>query len=58
MLYYFFKVPRFDKREKLISILKDLNSVATDKTLIFVEEKKNADFLASFLCQDGVSLQS
>ncbi|TRY75278.1 hypothetical protein TCAL_00683 [Tigriopus californicus] len=45
-----FLVDQFDKRNKLFEILKDTD-VQKSKTLIFVEKKKNADFLASFLCQ-------
>ena len=56
----FFEVAQFAKREKLVSILQDLQSsgesAAAEKTLIFVEQKKNADFLATYLCQADVSL--
>ena len=30
-----------------------LTSAGTEKTLVFVEMKRNADFLASYLCQSG-----
>ena len=57
----FFEVAQFAKREKLVSILQDLQAsgeaAAAEKTLIFVEQKKNADFLATYLCQADVSLQ-
>lgn len=41
---------KFQKRDKLVEVLKD---VGTDKTLVFVETKRNADFLASFLSNEG-----
>ncbi|XP_050411929.1 probable ATP-dependent RNA helicase vasa-like [Patella vulgata] len=46
----FFEIDRLEKREKLCSIL---NDAGTDKTLVFVEQKRNADFLASYLSQSG-----
>ena len=42
------EVSEFDKREKLVSIL---NESGSDRTLVFVETKRNADFLATFLSQ-------
>ena len=55
----FFEVAQFAKREKLVSILQDRQAAAAgaaaEKTLIFVEQKKNADFLATYLCQADVS---
>lgn len=44
------QVEKFGKRDKLVEILKD---VGTDRTLVFVETKRNADFLASFLSGEG-----
>ncbi len=41
---------KFQKREKLLEILRD---VGTDRTLVFVETKRNADFLASLLSNEG-----
>merc|ERR1711913_219108 len=46
----FAEVEKFKKREALIEILKD---VGTDRTLVFVETKRNADFLASILSNEG-----
>merc|ERR1711972_28077 len=45
-----FEVEKFSKREKLLDILRD---VGTDRTLVFVETKRNADFLASILSNEG-----
>ncbi len=45
----FHETTQFDKRDTLLSILLESQD---DKILVFVETKKNADFLASFLCQN------
>lgn len=45
-----FSVGQNDKRDKLVSIL---NETGLDRTLIFVEQKRQADFLASFLSQSN-----
>merc|ERR1712241_1128692 len=45
-----FEVEKFSKREKLLDLLRE---VGTDKTLVFVETKRNADFLASALSGEG-----
>jgi len=45
------EVDKFAKREKLVEILKD---VGTDRTMVFCETKKNADFLAGYLCGEGL----
>ena len=46
----YLQVEKFKKRETLIETLKD---VGTDRTLVFVETKKNADFLACILSNEG-----
>ncbi|XP_005113588.2 ATP-dependent RNA helicase ded1 [Aplysia californica] len=46
----FFEVDRLQKRDSLCDIL---NAGGSEKTLVFVEQKRNADFLASYLCQSG-----
>ena len=43
------------KRDKLKELLTD---VGTDRTLVFVETKKNADFLAAFLTGEGLPTTS
>nr|BAJ07808.1 putative vasa protein [Anneissia japonica] len=45
------EVDQFQKKDKLIEILHD--SPEDDKTLVFVETKRSADFLASLLSQSG-----
>ena len=44
-------VTKFEKRKKLTELLGDCE--IKDRTLIFVEQKKTADFLASFLSQNN-----
>ena len=46
------EVEAFDKREKLVEILETGDKM--DKTIVFVEKKQQADFLASFLSQNEV----
>merc|ERR1711902_227747 len=50
-----YEVDKFAKREKLMEIL---NNVGTDRTMVFVETKKNADFLATYLCGEGLPATS
>lgn len=49
------EVDKFAKRDKLVEILKD---VGTDRTMVFVETKKNADFIATFLSGEGLPATS
>lgn len=42
----FHEVPRAEKRNKLVEILRDLGDV---RVIVFVESKKTADFIAAFL---------
>lgn len=46
----FYEVAKFAKRNKLLSILKEHSD---ERTLVFVETKRNADFIASFLCEQS-----
>lgn len=50
-----YEVEKFAKREKLMEILSD---AGTDRTMVFVETKKNADFLATYLCGAGLPATS
>jgi len=49
------EVEKFQKRDKLKECMAD---VGTDRTLVFVETKKNADFLAAFLSGEGLPTTS
>lgn len=51
----FFALSRFDKRKKLIEILQ---SEEAQGTMIFVETKRNADFLASVLSETKIPTTS
>lgn len=44
----FYEVERFKKREKLIDLLKEKGS---SRTLVFVEQKRTADIIATFLSE-------
>lgn len=50
------KVEKFSKRPKLLEILKESDN--NDRTMIFVESKRTADFLASFLSQSDYKATS
>ncbi|RWS16267.1 putative ATP-dependent RNA helicase DDX4-like protein [Dinothrombium tinctorium] len=50
------KVEKYEKRTKLQEILGD--SEIKDRTMVFVEQKKTADFLASYLSQSGYKATS
>jgi probable ATP-dependent RNA helicase DDX4 len=57
----FEQVEQYDKREKLLNIIRESksnNNGNTRKTLVFVETKKTADFLASYMCQSEVAATS
>ena len=50
-----FECEKFQKREKLVDILngsQEGTTGITEKTLVFVETKQNADFLALYLSSD------
>ena len=50
MTQTFHAVEKFSKKDKVKEIL---NEVGTEKTLVFVETKRNADFLACYLSDEG-----
>lgn len=50
----FYQVSKFDKREKLLQMLREENT----RTVVFVETKRNADFLATFLCENDIKTTS
>ena len=54
----FEQVEQYDKREKLLNIIRESSEGAIRKTLVFVETKKTADFLASYMCQSDVPATS
>nr|XP_046237902.1 probable ATP-dependent RNA helicase DDX4 isoform X2 [Scatophagus argus] len=49
----FVQVTKFSKREQLLDLLK-----ATERTMVFVETKRQADFIATYLCQEKVPTTS
>jgi len=57
----FLQVPMYEKREKLLELVRDSASQSNglpSKTLVFVETKKTADFIASYLCQSTFAATS
>nr|Q6GWX0.1 RecName: Full=Probable ATP-dependent RNA helicase DDX4; AltName: Full=DEAD box protein 4; AltName: Full=Vasa homolog; AltName: Full=Vasa-like protein [Sus scrofa]AAT46129.1 VASA-like protein [Sus scrofa] len=49
------QVGQYSKREKLLEILRNIGD---ERTMVFVETKKKADFIATFLCQEKISTTS
>ncbi|XP_071587690.1 probable ATP-dependent RNA helicase DDX4 isoform X2 [Heliangelus exortis] len=49
------QVPQCSRRQKLIEILQ---SIGHERTMVFVDKKKKADYIAAFLCQERVSATS
>lgn len=54
----FYEVAKFDKREKLEELLQDPARDPKERTLIFVQTKRNADFLATYLSGEGLPTTS
>ncbi len=57
------KVSQYEKREKLLEVVRGLiagggTGGLPAKILVFVEMKKTADFLASYMCQSGLPTTS
>ncbi|XP_036947133.1 probable ATP-dependent RNA helicase DDX4 isoform X1 [Acanthopagrus latus] len=51
----FVQVTKFSKREQLLDLLK---TTGTERTMVFVETKRQADFIATYLCQEKVPTTS
>ncbi|KAM4602161.1 ATP-dependent RNA helicase DDX4-like [Polymixia lowei] len=49
------QVTKFSKKDQLLEILK---ITGTERTMVFVETKRQADFIATFLCQEKVPTTS
>ncbi|KAL6472912.1 hypothetical protein MHYP_G00191000 [Metynnis hypsauchen] len=49
------QVDQYSKREQLLELLK---TTGTERTMVFVETKRTADFIATFLCQEKVPTTS
>merc|ERR1711872_70728 len=54
----FHEVPKFEKRTKLEELMQDPERDPKERTLIFVQTKKNADFLATYLSGEGLPTTS
>uniref|UniRef100_A0A3P8VAX5 RNA helicase n=1 Tax=Cynoglossus semilaevis TaxID=244447 RepID=A0A3P8VAX5_CYNSE len=51
----FIEVGKFSKREQLLDLVK---TCGNERTIVFVEKKRQADFIATFLCQENVPTTS
>ena len=54
----FLQAAKFEKRDKLLDLLKNPSRNQRERTLVFVKTKRNADFLASLLCDEGLDTTS
>jgi len=54
----FHQASKFEKREQLLRILQDPQRNPKERTLIFVKTKRNADFLATYLSEEGLPTTS
>merc|ERR1719295_483531 len=54
----FYEVAKFDKRTKLEELMQDPERDPKERTLIFVQTKRNADFLATYLSGEGLPTTS
>ncbi|XP_068165438.1 probable ATP-dependent RNA helicase DDX4 [Antennarius striatus] len=51
----FVRVPKFSKRQQLLDLLR---TTGTERTMVFVETKRQADFVATYLCQEKLPTTS
>ncbi|MGH0177169.1 UNVERIFIED_CONTAM: hypothetical protein FKN15_074668 [Acipenser sinensis] len=49
------QVTQYSKRDKLVEMLQ---TTGTERTMVFVETKRKADFIATFLCQEKIPTTS
>merc|ERR1712013_692438 len=49
----FYRASKYEKKDKFISILNEDGRNAKERTLVFVETKRQADFLCLNLCEEG-----
>jgi len=54
----FHEVSKFEKRDKLEELMQDPSRDSKERTLVFVQTKKNADFLATYLSGEGLPTTS
>jgi len=54
----FHQASKFEKRDKLLKILQDPTRNPRERTLVFVKTKRNADFLATYLSEEGLPTTS
>jgi len=54
----FYQASKFEKRDQLLKILQDPTRNPRERTLVFVKTKRNADFLATYLSEEGLPTTS
>ena len=58
MVQTFHRASKYEKKDKFISILNEDGRNAKERTLVFVETKRQADFLCLNLCEEVFALLS
>ena len=51
----FYRASKYEKKDKFISILNEDGRNAKERTLVFVEAKRQADFLCLNLCEEVIA---
>jgi len=54
----FYRVSKYEKKDKFISILNEDGRNSKERTLVFVETKRQADFLCLNLCEEAFQQQA
>ena len=52
MVQTFYRASKYEKKDKFISILNEDGRNVKERTLVFVETKRQADFLCLSLCEE------
>ena len=55
MVQTFHRTSKYEKKDKFVGILNEDGRNAKERTLVFVETKRQADFLCLSLCEEVIS---
>ena len=56
MVQTFYRTSKYEKKDKFVGILNEDGRNAKERTLVFVETKRQADFLCLNLCEEVLLL--
>ena len=54
MVQTFYRASKYEKKDKFVGILNEDGRNAKERTLVFVETKRQADFLCLNLCEEVI----